>query len=188
MEKQTNKRRCALCRQALPRSASPPRVPVTATFEAAISEAVQDIEAWADGDALADDGELLWKSDLLEYLAHLLAPPLMRTYRERLNRERNRLLSREAREHFKENVVSIVDRVQAATIERQQNDKRTGAPPKDYCVNGHRRTPENTRRSGACVQCHREDSARRNAEQKARKQRDAMEKSELAGGDDANTL
>jgi hypothetical protein len=167
---------CPLCRRAFAEGSEHPSlgVPRADSLSEAVREALLDTDAWAAGDALADDGEFLWLSDLTVYLAKLLARPLMKMYRAKLVRYREQF--RKSKPHTKQQFVrsmikqdAISDVAAAAERQMRKAAKAQAATksPKDECVNGHRRTPENLRKNGTCIQCGRERSARIYAESKS---------------------
>lgn len=136
---------CPVCSQPISGSRAP-RLKQDG-LASVLASVLVDIDTWAEGDVIANDGEILHVADLARYLANELAIPLMRRYASELRRHRvnhKELLRRVSEEQ------QIVDAVVAG---KRPASVARGRHRKAECKRGHARTPDNVASNGECVPC-----------------------------------
>lgn len=138
---------CPLCNQPTGRRQQTKTQPLGRT----ITSIIEDVECWAEGDVLATDSETLKPEDLVNYLAKELAPVLMKMYARRVRHHRAEHQSLSARVAAEREVVAAVEA--GLTLPKSLR----GAPRKEFCIRGHKRTPENIDLRGRCKPCRRLD-------------------------------
>jgi hypothetical protein len=140
---------CPLCHQSTEGFGRAPKPP--SSLGKTVSSILEDVESWAEGDVLANDGGSLSADDLVRYLTDELAPVLMKMYAKRIryHKANHRVLQKRITEER-----DIVSDVEAGRLPTQSLRGRHG---KDACLRGHPRTPDNVHpRTGACMTCRRE--------------------------------
>lgn len=88
---------------------------------------------WAEGDVIANDGQLLNAADLVTYLANELAPPLMKVYTRKL------IESRKDEAELRRRAEKEREQVQAVNTERPIGHGAVGRPRLSFCKRGHQR-------------------------------------------------
>lgn len=154
MAKAKEKISCPLCNQTINRTGRPPKRQKDSLGRILV-DVMDDVSAWAEGDVIANDGITLKPRDLARYLAERLTPALMNRYEVELARRRGETGVIGERIAEEQRAVAMVA---AGEKPPHMKTSRIGRPKKEFCIRGHRRTPENIASHGRCRQCTRDQA------------------------------